>query len=191
MIRKNHFFITVFTLMFYSASLQAQQDTLIAPETPAAPEKEKIPFKDRLFLGGNLGLQFGSQTYIDVSPLLGYRVNDKLSVGVGATYIYYRLKEANYSYSSSIYGGRMFARYFLYENFFAQFEPELLNMEVYNTNSNEYYRKNIFSPFIGGGYIQKFSEYSGIYIMLLYNINDTPDSPYQNPVIRIGFNIGL
>ncbi len=191
MIAKNRFTIFCLFFLFFSTALLAQQDTVVPPQSPRETEKDKTPFKDRLFIGGNLGLQFGNQTYVDVSPLLGYRVTDKFSAGVGVTYIYYRIKDGAYRYSSNIYGGRLFSRYYIIENLFAQFEPELLNMEVFDPINYRYYRKNVFSPFIGGGYIQKFSEYSGAYIMILYNINDTPESPYQNPVVRIGFNFGL
>jgi len=30
-----------------------------------------------------------------------------------------------------------------------------------------------------------------MYIMFLYNILETPYTPYANPVIRIGFDLGL
>ncbi|MBK9045855.1 MAG: hypothetical protein IPL74_03850 [Bacteroidetes bacterium] len=33
-----------------------------------AQDEPKTPFMDRIFFGGNLGLQFGNLTYIDVSP---------------------------------------------------------------------------------------------------------------------------
>ena len=42
---------------------------------------------DRIFYGGNLGLQFGTITFIDASPLIGYRLTDKLSLGTGISYI--------------------------------------------------------------------------------------------------------
>lgn len=191
MIRKNHFFIAVLALMFYSISIHAQQDTLIAPETPVTPEKEKTPLKDRLFVGGGLGLQFGSNTYIDISPLFGYRVNDKLSVGLGPNYAYNRYKDAGFTYTRNIYGGRLFARYYIYDNFFAQFEPTFISTKVRDDFNYNYYRKNVISPYVGGGYIQKFNDYSGVYIMILYDVFDSPYSPYSNPDIRIGFNIGL
>jgi hypothetical protein len=44
---------------------------------------------------------------------------------------------------------------------------------------------------VGGGYRESFSDNGSIVAMILYNINQTPLSPYQNPIIQIGFNVGL
>jgi len=30
-----------------------------------------------------------------------------------------------------------------------------------------------------------------MYILLLYNLNDTPESPYTNPVVRAGVSLGF
>src|SRR5262245_12495917 len=82
-------------------------------------------FWDRLYFGGNFGLQFGDQTLVDLSPLVGYRLTEKLSVGVGATYIYYHFEDPYHyypSYSTHIYGGSIFTRYYFLENIFGQVE---------------------------------------------------------------------
>lgn len=196
MIRKIVYPLTVFLAMLFTTNLMAQDDST---EVASPPQRERIPLKDRIYFGGNLGLQFGNQTYIDISPLVGYKLTEKFSAGFGVTYIYYRLKQEytngsqtlTYKYETNIYGGRVFARYFFIESLFAHVETELLNLEVYDPIMNTEQRKNILSPFIGGGYVQRIGDHSGIYLMLLYNINETPDSPYTNPVIRIGINIGI
>ncbi len=189
-------FLTITLLFFGFQTLEAQSDSsnVSIPENAnqiSNSKKLKANFKDRIFLGGNLGLQFGTQTYIDVSPLIGYKITDRFSSGIGVTYIYYRYKDNVYSYNTNIYGGRVFSRYFFTENIFGHAEFEVLNMELLSTNNYQYYRKNIYTPMIGAGYIQRFSNQSGIYLLLLYNLNDSAESPYSNPIIRIGFNIGL
>lgn len=174
--------------------VHAQQEISSEPpkEIKEQPkEKNKIPFKDRVYLGGSLGLQFGNPTYIDISPLAGYKFTEKITAGVGVTYIYYHYKDSYLNYNTSIYGGSVFGRYFFIPNLFAHAEVELLNMELFNTNTYEYYRKNIISPLVGGGYIQRIGNNSGIYLLLLYNLNDSAESPYNNPIIRVGFNVGF
>ena len=48
------------------------------------PVEEDVPEKkgfdpQRLFFGGNFGLTFGNFTFINVSPVVGYRLTDKFS----------------------------------------------------------------------------------------------------------------
>jgi len=177
--------LSILTLLILAASLSYAQ------------ELPRTPFKDRFYFGGNLGLQFGSSTYIDLSPLVGYKITEKLSAGVGATYIYYSIKETayNYGYETSIYGGRVFGRYHFMENLFAHVETEILNMEVpaIISGSNQYtlVRENITSVLAGGGYAQPIGERSALVMMLLWNFNEDQYSPYQNPIFRIGFNAGF
>ena len=53
----------------------------------------KLSFKDRLYTGGNIA--FNTATvggvpiyFFETSPFVGYKVDQKFSVGVGAKYIY-------------------------------------------------------------------------------------------------------
>jgi hypothetical protein len=159
-----------------------------------AQDEPKTPFKDRIFFGGNLGLQFGNLTYIDVSPLVGYKITDKLHAGIGATYIYYKYKDAYLKYETSIYGGRVFGRYYIMDNLFTHAEYEMLNLEVPETvtgGNYELVRDNISSVLVGGGYAQEIGANASLVLMLLWNLTEEQYSPYQNPIIRIGINAGF
>lgn len=153
--------------------------------------KEKVPFGQRLIFGGNLGLQFGSYTFVDVSPLVGYKVTDQLIMGLGATYIYYSVDDFPYKYSTNIFGGRAFTKYYLMENLFAHVEYEVLNMEVLDDLTYKLVRTNIPSLFVGGGYRQMMGERSAFELLLLYNVMEERNSPYQNPIVRAGFVFGF
>lgn len=179
-------------------TLAALIGSLLNTDQSFSQELKDKPLKERLFFGGNLGLQFGSATYIDVSPLLGYKITEKFSAGIGATYIYYDIKESIYygnGYETSIYGGRVFGRYLFMENLFAHAETEVLNMEVPEiiTGSSNYklVRDNIVSVMAGGGYAQPIGERSALVMMLLWNFTENQYSPYENPIFRIGFNAGF
>ena len=162
--------------------LTANSQQTTDPATPI------IPLKDKIFFGGNFGLQFGTMSIIEASPLIGYKITDKLAVGVGITYIYYRLKMDNSIFSTNVYGGRIFARYYILENIFAHAEYEVLNLERYDMVTN---RTNVESLFVGGGYRMKVGERSYFSIMALWNLKDNYYSPYSNPVIRAGFTVGI
>ncbi|MEI6062087.1 MAG: hypothetical protein WCR72_15400 [Bacteroidota bacterium] len=150
-------------------------------------------FKSRLFFGGGFGLQFGSVTLIELSPLVGYKLTPKLGIGVSPTYKYYRYK--NYysnatDLEANVFGGSIFARYMILENVFAHVEYESL---YYNTKYPGYptEMQQFNSFFVGGGYKQQIGGNASMYLEVLWNLNDTPDSPYTNPVIRMGFSVGL
>ena len=158
------------------------------------PPSVKESFWDRVFFGGNFGLQFGNQTIVDINPLIGYRLTEKLSVGTSITYIYYKFRDPygiNPTYSTDIYGGSIFTRYFLLENIFAHVEGEVLSREVPNYFLDRYERMNVFGFYVGGGYRQQLGERSSLNILLLYNLNQDKNSPYENPIIRIGFGFGI
>ena len=153
---------------------------------------------NRMFTGGNLGLQFGTYTVIDISPIVGYYFTDKFSAGVGVIYQYYAFKDNAYplnNFKTNIYGAKTFLRYHIIQSIFAHAEYEALNLETqffdpYNMR-HQTPRFFVHSILLGGGYRQAMGDFSALNLMLLYNINETIDSPYRNPIIRIGFDIGF
>jgi len=155
--------------------------------------ESKPDFRSRLFFGGGFGLQFGTTTLVEVSPLVGYKLTPKFGIGISPTYKYYHINNyygPTYDLSTNVYGGSIFARYDIFQNIFAHVEYETL---FYTTSTPIYptYREQFNSFFVGGGYQQNFSANSGMYLMVLWNLNDTPNSPYINPVFRVGFNVGM
>lgn len=171
--------------------------------------KPNLPsnFSDRVFFGGNFGLQFGDITLIDVSPLVGYRITDKVAAGISLSYKYYQNKKFFYNqYSNSfmemtsnIYGASIFGRHYFVENLFAHAEYEYLiysydNYRRNSTSSN--YSKStetvdVPGLFLGGGYQQLIGGRTYFTITILYNVMESQYSPYSNPIIRAGVSIGL
>ncbi len=161
----------------------AQDSTMLKKQHP------KSDFWDKFYTGGNLGVQFGTVTFIDISPLIGYKITDRISAGVGATYQYYQYHDKSYDLKTNVYGGRVFGRYFFTDNIFAHAEYEYLNLEAFDFYPRR--RVDVGSLMAGGGYVQHFGEHSGIVAMILYNFTESVYTPYQNPIIRIGVNFGL
>lgn len=145
-------------------------------------------FKERIYFGGNFNLQFGNVTFIDVSPLAGFMINNKLSVGSGITYQYLSYRVLNYN--TNIYGGRVFARHNIGQQFFAHTEVEALNVEYprIGLNDRQWVRDWVPGVFAGGGLFQSFGRRGGVNIMALYNFTySRTKSPYASPwVIRAG-----
>lgn len=151
-------------------------------------EELNPPLKDRLYFGGNFAMSFGTITYIDVSPLAGAMITNKLSAGLGATYQYFNDRRF-VGGNNSLYGGRIFSRYNFFPNFFGHAEYEMLNFDLLNRNTNEFQREWVPAVFVGAGYFAPFGARGGANFMFLYNlIHDNIRSPYNEPyVIRVGF----
>jgi hypothetical protein len=156
--------------------------------------EDDVEKKGTMFSGGTLSLMFGTTTFLDVSPHFGYYITNRLSVAGGFTYAYYSEKlSQNYTFEESIYGGRVFARFDAFKQFFAHAELEGLNIKNYQTTTGinlDGDRRWLYSPLVGLGYKQSFSDLSGMYIMMLWNFDETLDYPYGNPILRIGFEYG-
>lgn len=149
----------------------------------------KSDFLDKFYTGGNIGAQFGTVTFIEISPLVGYKITDRISAGIGGTYQYYEYHDTYYNLKTNVYGGRIFGRYFFTDYLFAHAEYEYLNLEAFDFYPRR--RVDVGSLMAGGGYVQRFGEHSGIVAMILYNFTESIYTPYQNPIIRIGVNFGL
>ena len=158
----------------------------------------KPTFQDRLFTGGGLGLQFGTVTFIEISPILGYMLTDNIAVGVGVTYNYYEDKRFDPVFSTNIFGGSAFARYYFLDSFlekiFLHAEYEILNFEALLVNAYGFRSKNriyVSGFLVGGGYREPIGARSFLSLTILWDVIEDINSPYVNPVLRAGVNIGI
>ena len=198
--------ITLLILFVVSGSAIAQDGNVAIPANAVKPKKD---WKDRIFFGGGLGASFGNNnTYVEVSPLVGYRITERLSAGIGVSYIYSNRKINVDVFSSggqylgtntvtletNNYGGRTFARYFVTDDIFLHSEFEVLNSEIIDDVDIDRItttRDNIPALFVGGGYAQRMGGNSALFIMALWDIIEDRNTPYENPIIRVGVNVGL
>lgn len=177
----------LFLLAIRPLSAFAQEPEKKVPgEEPKEGDNEKRSFTDRVFTGGDLGLQFGTVTLVNLSPLVGYMLTDELAIGTGITYQYY--SNRNYNFSTSIYGGSLFTRYYFDDNLFGHGEYEMLNVEAFD---GLHERVNVTSFLVGAGYNQPLGERSAITLLVLWNFTPSYYWPYSNPVIRGGINFGF
>lgn len=163
---------------------------LPAIELPAQGGSDNpYSWQDKIGFGGNVGLRFGDITYIELSPVVGYRVASFLMPGIGASYRYISYRYSNYgSYGNHVAGGSVWMRAYVAPMIFGYAEYEILNGEW-----DPYYqpdlRSNIFTTFVGGGYSQGIGRNSS-YLLVLFATNQDGNSIYWNPVIRVGFMVG-
>lgn len=148
---------------------------------------QQSKFFDHFYLGGGLSAQFGNYTLINVSPLIGYKIIDRWSVGVRGNYSYVNIRDFAYRYEDHIVGGSAFTRVFVFRNLFLHSEYEVLNGDW--TDNGE--RFNVRSLFVGGGYIYRITDRAGIGATILFNVLPSTYNPYRNPIINAGFTYGL
>ena len=157
------------------------------------------PFKERLFFGGNFGLQFGTITDIQVSPVIGLWLLPRIAVAVGPDYRYYKD-----SYDrTSIYGGKGYMQFVVIQDLnsfiplgvhtgiFLHLEDELLSLKSSfwkyppPYTSDRFYVNTVLA---GGGISQQIGRRSSLNFMVLWALNDSGYSIYSNPELRISFS---
>ncbi len=153
----------------------------------------KNGFGDRIYFGGDLGLQFGNITFVDISPLVGYRITDQFSVGVGGIYQYINYNFDGFQYETSVYGGRGFSRFNITNEIFLHGEYGMINWETWDRREiNNFELKRITVPFLlaGGGYRYQLGNNVYFSTTLLFDLIQDLNSPFVNPVLRGGIIIG-
>ena len=150
------------------------------------------PFIDRVRLGGSFGLSLGTVTNINLSPMAGYEITEKLVGGVGVTGMYFHSKY--YGINSFYYGGRGFLMYAVVPmiNIIGEFE-------AMNVVASYQKRQWLGSPMIGAAYSQPLGSkfIKAVHLTILYNLNYNNQidqysgqnlSPYSSPfVFRVTF----
>ncbi len=178
--------ILVIVLLVMSFTLSAQTDKEI---------QDNSSFLDRVYVGGNLGLQFGDITNVQVASIVGYRVTNDFSAGLGVQYQYTKNKRFSPALTSNNYGASIFTRYRIKSPFFLQVEYEYLDYEITFIPSFETERRSVSSLFAGGGITQPISANAAFTLLVLYNLSyDQTDltSPYSSPLrVSGGINLGF
>lgn len=182
--RKSVFVLFILSLLLSLPSF-AQQD-----KEPSVKDQK---VRERIFVGGFLGLQLGTQTAVNVSPLVGYRITNWLSAGLGGTYQYYNDRFLGESNVTHVYGYSFFTRVQIIPRAFIQGEYERLSLKSRVQDGAfipgvRRWEENIF---LGGGYRQPLSERATLNVMLLYNFNKESTAYYQNPIFRVGVDFRL
>ncbi|MCF0072325.1 hypothetical protein LZD49_17725 [Dyadobacter sp. CY261] len=212
--------IIILLAVLISPSLMAQNDEYYRPDSlrKERPERKEVPpvenktpdqkpvlaekkkledfkdkkFIDRLRLGGSFGLSLGTVTNINLSPMAGYELTEKLIGGVGATIMYFRYKY--YDINTAYYGGRAFMMYNVIPvvNIIGEFEA--LNVE-----GSYQKRQWLGSPMLGASYSQPLGGrfIKAVHLTALYNLSYDSQidkysgqnlSPYGTPfVFRVTF----
>jgi hypothetical protein len=185
-------FLFLFYLGCFSVDLLAQSNRQGMEAAKPFENKAESNFTlaHKLYVGGNVGFQAGSAgASFNVAPMVGYNLTEDFSIGLGSSYLFLKQKIVSpthvYDFSTHVFGGSVFARYFILDQIFAHGEYEILNLKTYDSFDS---RRNVGAFLIGAGYQQVLGEHFLTNISILYAISESAYSPYANPlVIRPGF----
>ncbi len=131
----------------------------------------------QVYTGGNVSVNYDQGYYLDIAPLIGYRVGI-VDVGASPFYSYSQRENAESSYS---FGGRIFTQLTFYKDIFGHAELQFENIGLKDES-----RMWTVSMPIGAGYRYPIGEGTTAYGMVLYDVLLHPDSPNRNPIIRGG-----
>jgi hypothetical protein len=154
---------------------------------------EGLDKESRVFYGGNVGVSFGTITYIELAPTIGYKFTERLWSGIGPEYLYFGSKDLDYH--TNIYGFRNFASFAVLKDIdkvinlnigsiFLYAENEVLNIKLDKVNRNWY------DLLLGGfGVRMPIGNRSGFSILVLFRLNESAALLYSNPEIRLSIDI--
>ena len=191
-------------LLFMAAYSQKQPDYLESidgKEENVEKKKKRPEALEKLSFGGFFSLRFGTVTNIVISPIVGYRIIPRVTLGVGIKYEY--MRDNYYNFDTHIYGVQLYSRFYIIQDLsnmisggikmglFIHGEYETLSLD------RQYFDYTCQGPcdgrfwlnsfLIGGGIRQPIGPRAGIYFIVLWNLNETINSIYSNPIFRIGF----
>jgi hypothetical protein len=181
--------ITILTacLMFTAGSMVSGQQR----------KEEKPPIRERMFFGGSLGMQFGTITDIQVTPIVGLWVRPRVAIAAGPNYRYYKDPYG----STTLYGANGYVQFYplkdlnnlvpigLHMGIFLHLEDELLSLESAVWDTSNPNTRFIDNTVLGGfGISQMMGPRSSINLMFLWALNNSVMGLYNNPEIRLSFS---
>ena len=163
---------------------------------------------NKFIFGGAFSADFGRfNDRLEVMPTVYKRLVPHLYVGVGVSISYYQFRSTSVYYDNdeateftsktktTYLGLNMLSQYYLFEkknsfigNAFLHAEIEFLKGKGNYKDDfvKQGFTTNNTSVFTGIGYKHKLKDKLSIKTSLLFKLNEEADSPYRNPVFRIG-----
>jgi hypothetical protein len=141
----------------------------------------------KLSFGGNLGLQFGDYTVINIAPQVGYDFSKYFTAGAGVGYTYFKDSDryTDYKWNASYLSLDVFGRVYPIDYIVLSVQPEISRMwQTVKYDVGAKYSESKFVPsfLIGGGV-----RFGGVIAMIQYDVVQDKNSPYGN---NIFYSIG-
>ena len=185
------FLVGSFLLFGLNAFAQPDDYVNALPSNDNSKENMRdLTHRERTVVGGSLGLGLSSSNgsgmfFASLTPLVGYRLTERLSVGGGVNFTYYKTR----LYEEQIYAGIAWARLGLFNGLFACAEINQVNAPIYSFGGMQ--RETFPLVLAGGGISQGIGHGLGTYFQIMYDFTEEERSPYGPLVIRGGILVPL
>jgi len=172
---------------------QTPEEPAPAPPPPSA-EKPKTPIGHRFFFGGGVGASFGDVDYVEVAPMVGFKVVPRFDLGLQPFYRWTDDGRYSPSVATSDYGATLFARVRVVAGFFVEADYQYTNYE-YPDFAGGTTRDTYDAFLLGGGYAFPIGDYVAFYTSALYDFSydgNNVNRPYDSPVrFQVGVSVGF
>ncbi len=210
---KNIVLVLLLGLGMASASAQEVYNSSGKPgyQKNTKKKKKKGYDPDKLILGGGITFNFGDGFIAaGASPIVGYRITDRFSAGVGVGYLYSQFRDpANnnklFTYREHIVYPSLWTRFFVYKNFFVSaigeydfifqrvpgYDPYSPNPGTLTTLKENFTNTCLF---VGGGYKFPMGGRASFLLDVQYDVLQGKNSPYPTglpTLVHFGFALGL
>jgi hypothetical protein len=162
---------------------------------PASAQERQPPVPQpkpsRWFAGGGVGAAFGTVSYIEFTPVVGFQVVPRFQLGGRLIFRYRKDKRFEPDLSTTDYGGALFGRYFAYGPIYLHGEVERLNWEYIGQSGDDFRAVQAVNTalYAGLGFELASTRRSALYMTFLYDFNFDSSKPNPNSdpfVIRMG-----
>ena len=153
-------------------------------------------FRERLILGGDFQMVEAKPLILAASPIIGYRFDKRLSIGLGANLRISQKQDNSPTQTTgkdgrNAQGGKAFIQYVLVKSFHSVAEYEMTHTQVPNNKLDVITKEWVPGILVGIG--KKFPIHAKVNasVSVLYNLMyDAAKSPYTSPfVFRFGFQL--
>lgn len=145
---------------------------------------EDEPLGKRLVFGGNFNLTETSPVSIDLSPLIGYRINKLFEVGITGLYRaqFNADKNGVNAEGENVYGYSAFVNHMVFKNFFGYMEGENISrVKIIQDQTKREWDQTLL---IGIGRRFNIAKWLEMQAIITYNfLHDNRDGVYNSPIV--------
>ena len=146
----------------------------------------------RWFYGGFIGASFGDIEYVEIAPLVGYRITPQFGMGLGLLYRYRKDTRYYEDFTSTDYGANLFARYYLTSGLFLQGEYDYTDYEYLADLDTGATGRDTYDALLAGvGFNTAVGRGAGLYVLALYDFSYDENDPYRLYDSAVQFRIGV